>query len=120
MSGQLDHQQILQQVYDPTSNSLQVGGSSLIAPIATYIGQKTVVTAGTPVQVTATPTTITSVVIKALAANTGKIYVWNANTSGSGGFELSAGDTVTISINDLSKLYIDASVNSQSVSYLAS
>jgi hypothetical protein len=42
-------------------------------------GKKTVTTAGTIVQVTTTPTNLNGLVIQALAANTGQIYVGLSN-----------------------------------------
>lgn len=77
-----------------------------------------VTTAGTRVQLTATSTPILSVVIKAKTANTGTIYVGNSAVSSSNGFVLLAGDTVSIEIDDLSKIYLDASVNGEGITYL--
>jgi hypothetical protein len=83
-------------------------------------GRKTVTTAGTPVQLTTNAQKLsTGVFVRALSANTGKIYVGFGNTvSASTGFELSAGETLPIEINHADGVWIDASVNGEGVCFL--
>lgn len=63
-------------------------------------------------------TGIEGVVVKALATNTGEV-----NVNGAGGvaegYPLAAGDTVSIGINDLSKVYVFIAVSGEGVAYLA-
>lgn len=85
-------------------------------------GQKAVATAGTAVQLTSTATPISSVVIKALKGNgSAKIYVGSASGNlSTTGFELNLQESVTVVINDLSKIWIDSDTNGSGVSYTAS
>ncbi len=78
-------------------------------------GATTVTTAGTPVALGAS-TAIKSVLIQADPSNTGLIYVGNASSQS---IELSASDIYTIDIDNLSKVYIDSSVNGEGVAYNA-
>lgn len=82
-------------------------------------GQKTVTTAGTRVTLVAASQKVNAAVaIKALAANTGKIYVGDVSVSSSVGFELSAKEVVVFAlIGDLLEIYIDSSVNGEGVSW---
>jgi hypothetical protein len=80
-------------------------------------GVTTVTTAGTEVAL-ASSTSIKSVTVKALSTNTGFIYVGSSSVSSANGFELSSSETVSIDIDNLSKVYIDSSVNGEGVSYI--
>lgn len=80
-------------------------------------GKTTVTTAGVRVALSSS-TPISSVTIKACIANTGIIYIGNSTVTSSNGFELSAGDTISLDIDNLSDVYIDSSVNTQSVTYM--
>jgi hypothetical protein len=82
-----------------------------------YTGKTTVTTAGTRV-VLASAQAITSVTIKALAANTGTIYVGGSSVASTNGFQLAKSESVSMDITDLSTVYIDASVNGEGVTYL--
>ena len=88
------------------------------APTTIFNGKTTVTTAGTRVALAAS-TTIKSVTIKALAANTGIIYVGNATVASTNGYALAASETVSMDIANLATVNLDASVNSQSVTYIA-
>lgn len=92
--------------------------TSLTAPTTVYNGQKTVTTAGTQ-EALASATTIESVTIKALAANTNNVYVGDSSVSSSNGFVLDAGEAVSLDIADLATVYIDVDTNGEGVSYLA-
>lgn len=91
----------------------------LVAALAAvYTGKTTVTTAGTRV-VLASTQAITSVTVKALAANTGTIYVGNVGVSSANGFQLAAKESVSLDITDLATLYIDSSVSGEGVTYAA-
>lgn len=96
-------------------------------------GRKTVTAAGTAVTL-ATATTVTAgqnpgptansvrdLRVTALSTNTGVIVVGGSTVVAAAGTRrgtpLSAGDTVSINLADLSKLYIDATVNGEGVSF---
>lgn len=87
------------------------------SPTTVLNGKTTVTTAGTRVPLAAS-TTCVSVTIKALATNTGIIYVGSSTVASSNGFELAAGDSVSLDIANLNTVNIDSSVNGQGVSYL--
>jgi hypothetical protein len=84
------------------------------------VGRKAVTSAGTPVQLTTSTSKLsTGVVVRAMAANTGKIYLGFSNTvSASTGYELSAGEAFPIEINTPSSIWIDASVNGEGVCFV--
>lgn len=80
-------------------------------------GVTTVSSAGTSVQLSSnTPTA--SITIRALSTNTGLIYVGTATVSSANGFQLLADETLSLDLNNLSKVYIDAAVNGDGVSYI--
>lgn len=76
-----------------------------------------VTTAGTRVAL-ATTTAIKSVTIRAKSVNTGLIYVGSASVAASNGFQLSPAETVSLDIDNLSKVYIDSAVNGEGVSFI--
>lgn len=80
-------------------------------------GKKTVAVAGTA-EALAGSTTIKSVTIKALAANTGNVYVGDSGVSSTNGFVLEAGETVSLDINNLTSVYIDVDTSGQGVTYI--
>lgn len=84
-----------------------------------YNGKKTVTTAGTRVTL-ASSQVVKSVVIKALVANTGVIYVGDGSVASTTGFALTAGDTVSLDIANLATVNLDSSVNGEGVTYIAS
>jgi hypothetical protein len=75
-------------------------------------GQTTVTTAGTAVALGSQALGGLAVKVKALAANTKKVYVGNDgndDVTSDNGFELSAGDEVLFaSVSNLSDIYVDA------------
>jgi hypothetical protein len=80
-------------------------------------GQKTVTSAGTA-EAIASSTAIESVTIKALADNTGNIYVGDSGVDSTNGFVLAAGETVSLDIDNLADVYIDAGTNDDGVSFI--
>lgn len=90
---------------------------SPIQPTAILAGEQTVATAGTPVAL-GSGAVEHSVVVQAKSDNTGTITV--GNSSGQH-FKLSAGDiTPPLHVDNLNKIYVDASVNGEGVNYLGS
>jgi hypothetical protein len=83
------------------------GGGSVMS------GQINVTTAGTEVQGSNVPLP-NGVYIKALAGNTGKVYVGNDGAgavTSSNGFELSPGDIILVQVSNLADLWFDAATN---------
>ncbi len=108
-------------------STIEQGSSGNLTPILNGVhilpytivgsGQTTVTTAGTPV-VLASSTATASMTIRAFSTNTGKIYVGSAGVSSSTGFILSADETVSLDLDNLSKIFINSSVNGEGVSYI--
>ena len=102
------------------------GGVSVLggAP-ATYskigVGNKTVTTAGTAVQVSSTSIRCSKLEITALETNAGVITVGDSNVVAAvatrKGTPLGPGDTLTMNIHDVSKIYIDSTVSADKISY---
>ena len=84
-------------------------------------GRKTVTTGGTAVQLLAASTPCTSVAVTALSTNTGIVVVGASTVVAAAGTRrgvaLTAGQTASLDINDVSKLWIDATVNGEGVSF---
>jgi hypothetical protein len=88
--------------------------------MAVLSGQKAVTTAGTEVPLVAASQRINGAVcIKALAANTGLIYIGNAGdstVSSATGFQLSAKEQIVlIYVGDLISIMVDSAVNGEGV-----
>jgi len=86
-------------------------------------GRKTVTAAGTAVPLTATSTPANEVAITALSTNTGVVVVGGSTVKAKAeerrGQPLSAGQTVSLDIRDLSSVYIDSTVSGEGVSWMA-
>lgn len=91
-------------------NTVEVSATALNSGITT------VTTAGTRVQTASNA--CKSVTVKAKLANTGKIYVGNVTVSAANGFELGAGDTISLDISNTNLIYIDSSVNGEGISFI--
>lgn len=90
---------------------------NLIPPTTILNGKTSVATSGSRV-VLAASTACKSVTVKALAANTGIIYVGSSTVSAANGFALAAGDSVSFDIANLNTVNLDCSVSGESVTYL--
>lgn len=97
--------------------SLVTNGVNVLPYSIVGSGVQTVTTAGTRVALAST-TAIKSVTVRAKSVNTGLIYVGSSIVASSNGFQLSAGETVSIDIDNLSKVYIDSAVNEEGVSFI--
>jgi hypothetical protein len=87
-------------------------------PTVLLNGNKVVTTAGTRVTLAAS-TTIRAVTIKALSTNTGIIYIGDTSAAAANGFQLRAGESVSLSLTNLSTINLDASVSGEGVTYAA-
>ena len=94
--------------------------TSVSLPTAIYHGQKTVATAGTEEALASSQALVSGVHIKALAANTGSVYVGANPVASSTGYVLAAGESVFLEIANLATVYVDVSVNGEGVSYIGS
>lgn len=105
------------------ATAVKVDGSAVTQPISqaapttVYNGKKTVTTAGTRVTL-ASSTTVKSVTIKALDTNTGYIYVGDTTVASTNGFQLAAGETVSLDLANLSTVNLDSSVSGEGVTYI--
>ncbi len=96
--------------------------TSVAIPSTIYHGQETVDAAGTDQTIRAAGSqAITSgVTVKALAGNTGIVYVGAEGVAAATGFELSAKESVFIEVSDIASVWIDAATTDDGVSYIAS
>jgi len=78
-------------------------------------GSKSVATAGVA-EALAASTAARAVIVQADTTNTGNVLVGNA---GSQDVLLFPGDSISIDIDDLNKIYVDVTVNGESVNYFA-
>lgn len=85
-------------------------------------GSKTVTSAGTAVQVSTTSVPTAWATLCASADNTGWIAVGGstvkATGSGRSGITLEKNDCLTLNVDNLSSVYIDSTVNGESVNYV--
>lgn len=81
-------------------------------------GEKDVSVAGTPEKLVASATERRCVIVKAKKANTGLIYVGSSTMSGGVGLELDSGEHTILLVDDASKIFIDAEVSGEGVTYL--
>lgn len=85
-------------------------------------GRKVVAAAGTAERLVSTNTPCRRVTITGLITNTGFIYVGGSTVLATAGSErgtpISAGTSVTMHVEDLYQLYIDAEVSAEGVSYV--
>ena len=90
--------------------------------MAVLSGQITVTTAGTAVVGTSTGR-YRGFFIKAMAGNTGIVYVGNDGAddiTATNSYELSAGDQVYVEVEDLADLYFDSASDGDKLCWLAS
>lgn len=85
-------------------------------------GVKSVTTAGTAVQLSSTSIPCRMVQIQARVANTGNIAVGSSSVLATAGAErgiiLVPGAWVALRVTDVNKIYLDAAVSGEGVSYL--
>lgn len=85
-------------------------------------GQDTVTTAGTAEQLNGgTSLSIpdgATLKIRALNGNSTNAYVGDSNVSASAGYELAAGQEVSLSVDDVSSVYVDVDTGGEGVSWV--
>ena len=80
--------------------------------------RKTVTTAGTAEQLTATAENISGLYISALSTNTGNVYIGGSDVDSTNGYILANTDThLFIPIGDPSLLYLDVATSGEGVAY---
>jgi hypothetical protein len=82
------------------------------------VNAKVTVPTGTSTAI-ASATAIKTVVLKALSTNTASIFVGFTGTTVANGFELAAGDVISIDTSDLSLIFSISGTASQDLRYLA-
>jgi hypothetical protein len=92
-------------------------------PVGTLgTGRKVVTSAGTAETLVDGSKIVASVAIQAETDNTNNVAVGDANVVAAAGSErgliLAAGESTTMSINDLVRVYVDAVTNGEGVTYL--
>ena len=105
------------QALDASVDSITIGGHSTIAD-----NRKTVTAAGTAETLAATSTTCKRIEITALPTNTDIVAVGGSTVDAAEGSErgkiLYPGDSITIEINDVQKVYVDSRVNGEGISFM--
>lgn len=86
-------------------------------PTAVTVGRTTVGVAAVQIVVASTPAT-KEVTVKAMSTNTGIVYVGATGVTTGTGFELTAGESITLAIDDANKVYAIGSAAAQSVSWM--
>jgi hypothetical protein len=89
--------------------------------MATISGQKTVATHGTAEQLHAGLVVNGAVMVKALAANTGLVYIGQVagDVSSANGMPLTAGEVAIFSnVGNLAEVWVDAAVDGEGVAWL--
>jgi len=83
-------------------------------------GTRTVTTAGTAVQLTSASTPCKSVIIQGDVDNTGTIYVGGSDVDSTtqNGYALDSSAPIAIEIDNLNKIYIDATSSGEKVGFI--
>jgi hypothetical protein len=98
------------------TDQLRVDVVTPFTPTSVGSGQATVADAGTRAQLTAQACKAVS--IAANPDNTGNIFLGDVTVSSANGRILAPGDAVDLAIDNLNRLYIDAAVDGEGISYL--
>lgn len=61
---------------------------------------------------------VKGVLVKALSTNTDKVYVGKSGVTTANGYELTLGETVTIEVDDVNKVYAIAASGTQKVAWV--
>jgi hypothetical protein len=127
IGGQEVHQQVVKvadgsdTVINPaTENTLQ-GVSNKLLGTSLVAGRKTITTAGTAEQL-GSGALLVGVVIQALKTNTGSVYVGTSTVDKDTNkqYELEPGESISISIDNLNKIYLDVDVSGEGVQFIGS
>ena len=97
------------------------GGGAITPPTSFTSGRAVVTTAGTAVPLAGVSTPITQVIVTAEIDNTNTVVIGGSGVVAAlltrEGTPLEAGDSVTIDIDDLNKIYIDSLVSGEGVTF---
>jgi hypothetical protein len=88
-----------------------------VASASIFNGKTTVATAGVRGTLAASQA-VQSVTVKALSTNTGFVYVGNTSVSSANGFQLQAGESLSMDVANLNTVNLDVSVSGEGVSYV--
>lgn len=105
--------------YNPISTDS--AGRIKVAPVASFThGQNTDIDSGANEQiVVASNPASNGVLVKAPIANTGTIYIGGSGVTTGNGYPLDPGENITIEIDNANKIYAIASVDNQTVAWVA-
>jgi len=118
---------LLRRLKDLLTGIVLSAGSAIIGKVGHDItgisdGRKEVATAGTRVALVASSTPAKIVIITAETDNTGYIVVGGATVVAAlatrQGTPLNAGDSITLEIDNLADVYLDATVNTEGVTFV--
>ena len=105
-----------------TEDTLATVASGSGIPTTISNGRKTITSAGTAEKLTAGSVTAKRVIITALESNTGAVVIGGASVVASlasrQGVVLYATQSLELSIDDLTKIYLDVTVSGEGVTYL--
>ena len=87
----------------------------VILPSTLLAGEKTVAAAGSPEALAGSTAVVSGVVVQAKPANAGNVLIGNSTSQK---ILLTAGESVPLSIDNLSKVYVDVTVNGEGVNYV--
>lgn len=90
--------------------------ADLIEPGSVTEGQQ-VTNAGTDIALTAG--VCRTVIVKALPANTGNVFVGNVGVAAATGFILTPGESVSLSVSNRNIVYFDVAVNGEGVCWIS-
>jgi hypothetical protein len=94
--------------------------TSVSLPSSIINGKKTIASTTTVAAIGSTETVVSGLNIKAEASNTGIVYVGDSAMTSANGYELAAGETVFLEIDDVATVYIAVSVASDGVTFVGS
>jgi len=85
-------------------------------------GQKVVAASGTPVRLGSRKlSNVAPLIVKAKPGNTGTVTIGNSSATadhdGDGFYSLTAGEGITLTVDDLNDVWLDATVNGDGVEY---
>lgn len=92
-------------------------GVTVAPPLALSFGRITVATAGTRVAGAAGALT-QGVTVRALAANTGLMFVGGATVTSANGYQLAANESVFVACDNVSDVWVDAAVSGNGVCFI--
>lgn len=105
---------------DDNGGAITVDGTLTASPAPNttiYNGQKAVTTGGTQVALAASQA-VKWVIVKALADNTGNIYVGDSSVDSTNGYVLTPGEAIGLDVANLATVYIDSDEDGEGVSYI--